>query len=142
MDEQENGMEISGTEPKDVEALEAELRATLRHVAAPEGFTDRVMARVQQREAERELRARQSRGFGGMYRRVQRNTGVWSSIAAMLLLAAGGNVAYQRHERQERQAVVVQQQMDLAMELTSHALDNVQGGLDRSPAGQFLNGIK
>ncbi len=125
--------ELSTTE---IEETESELRHGLRHVPAPEGFSDRVMARVAQRESARKAVARKP-AFGGLHR----NAGVWTSIAAALVLAVGGNVLHIRHERQEREAAQVQAQMDLAMELTGHALDHVQGNLDRSPAGQFLNGL-
>jgi len=126
----------------EVEQTEAELRGALQHVAAPEGFTDRVMARVHEREVGRALRAKQQSGFGGFVKRVERHAAVWTSIAAMLLLSAGGGVMYTRHQQEERRAAEVQRQMDFAMELTSHALENVQDGLDHSTAGQFLNGIK
>ena len=55
----------------------------------------------------------------------------------MLLLAVGGDVTYLRHQRTEREAAKVQQQMDLAMQLTSHALDQVDTGLERSHASRF-----
>ena len=126
----------------ELEGIEAELRTHLRHVAAPEGFADRVMARVEQREAARAERAKQKRGFTGVVRRLERHAAVWTAIAAMLLLSAGGGVMYTRHEREEARAAEVQRQMDLAMELTGHALEQVQGGLDRSTAGQFLNELK
>lgn len=120
----------------EIEETESELRDGLRHVPAPEGFSDRVMARVAHRESARKAVARKP-VFGGLHR----NAGVWTSIAAALVLAVGGNVMHTRHERHEREAAQVQAQMDLAMELTGHALDQVQGNLDRSPAGQFLNGL-
>ena len=127
-------MELS---PREAEAIEAELRQGLRHVPAPAGFTDRVMARVAEREAARQVRSSKMVAFAGLHR----NAGVWTSIAAALLLAVGGNVMYTRHVHQEREAAQVQAQMDLAMELTGHALDQVQGNLDKSPAGQLLNSL-
>ena len=123
--------------PKEVEDMEDELRESLRHVPAPAGFSDRVMARVAQKEATRKARERQKSFFGGLHR----NAGVWTSIAAALVLAVGGNVMHTRHEREEREAAQVQAQMDLAMELTGHALDQVQGNLEKSPAGQLLDSL-
>jgi type VI protein secretion system component VasF len=134
VDEQGIGTEQNGL---DVSAVENELRQSLQHVPAPDGFADRVMARVAEREAARTSRpasARQSTsGFSGMHR----NTGWWTAIAAMLLLAVGGDITYLRHQRTEREAAKVQKQMDLAMELTSHALDKVDVGLERSHAARY-----
>lgn len=121
----------------DVSAVESELRQSLQHVPAPDGFADRVMARVAEREAARTVRPVRARyssaGFGGMHR----NAGWWTAIAAMLLLAVGGDVTYLRHQRTEREAAKMQQQMDLAMQLTSHALDEVDVSLERSHASRY-----
>jgi hypothetical protein len=121
----------------EVAAVEAELREGLKHIAAPDGFTDRVMARVAAREAKRQVVTKKT-VFAGLHR----NAGVWTSIAAALVLAVGGNLLHVRHEQKEREAAQVQAQMDLAMELTGHALDQVQSNLDDSTAGQILNGLK
>jgi hypothetical protein len=121
----------------EVAEIEEGLRQGLRHVPAPEGFTDRVMARVAQREASRQVRVQKKAAFAGLHR----NAGVWTSIAAALVLAVGGGVIHTRHVEQEREAAQVQAQLDLAMELTGHALDHVQGNLDKSPAGQLLNSL-
>ncbi|SEC28992.1 anti-sigma factor [Terriglobus roseus] len=128
-----------GTEQNDldVSAVESELRQSLQHVPAPDGFSDRVMARVAEREAARKSRLvptrQSSSGFGGMHR----NAGWWTAIAAVLLLAVGGDLTYLRHKRVEREAAQMQQQMDLAMQLTSHALDKVDVSLERSHAGRY-----
>jgi hypothetical protein len=55
----------------------------------------------------------------------------------MLLLAVGGDIVHLRHQRQDREATKVQQQMDLAMQLTSHALDEVDVGLGHSHAARY-----
>jgi hypothetical protein len=125
--------------------VEDRLRQTLRHVEAPPGFTDRVMARVAEREAGRTQRAdvqrkKLSRGFVGMHRQA----GWWTAVAAALVLSLGGGAMFQHHQREqeaEAQAQEAQAQLDLALQLTSHALNQVQGGLDRSPAGQILKGL-
>ena len=121
----------------DVSAVEHQLRQTLQHVPAPDGFTDRVMARVAEREAARTARPVRAKyssaGFSGMHR----TAGWWTAIAAMLLLAVGGDLTYLRHQRTEREAAKVQQQMDLAMQLTSHALDQVDVSLERSHAARY-----
>jgi len=133
----DEGSVRTGQDDLDESVVESELRQALKHVPAPDGFTDRVMGRVNQREAGRGSRPAPAKsfsaGFGGMHR----NAGWWPAIAAMLLLAMGGDIAYLRHQRTEREAANVQQQMDLAMQLTSHALDEVNVSLERSHAGRY-----
>jgi hypothetical protein len=115
------------------EALERELRQSLQHVPAPDGFTDRVMARIADRESQA-MKPVRRKTFAGM----QTSGAWWAGIAAALMMAVGGgNALHVRHQRQEREAAAVQAQMDMAMQLTSHALNEVQIGLDRSPAGKF-----
>jgi hypothetical protein len=123
--------------PGEVAEIEEGLRRGLKHVAAPEGFTDGVMARVAAREKSRLVLAQKKAPFVGLHR----NAGVWTSIAAALVLAVGGGLIHTRHVEQEREAAQVQAQLDLAMELTGHALDHVQGNLDKSPAGQLLESL-
>jgi hypothetical protein len=116
-------------------AVEAELRHCLAHVPAPEGFTDRVMARVSAKAVVRKQAQRRA-----LFAKAPQPAAWWMAIAAMLLLAVGGDVAYLHHERQQREAAVQQdaeQQMDRAFQLTNHALDQVQGGIDRTQAGKF-----
>ena len=133
----DDGSVRTGQDDLDVSVIEAELRQALQHVPAPEGFTDRVMGRVTQREAARGSRPVPARSFGVGFGGMHSSTGWWTAIAAMLLLALGGDITYLRHQRTEREAAKVQQQMDLAMQLTSHALDQVDGSLERSHAGRY-----
>ncbi len=120
-------------ELKEIEAAESELRRELQHVPAPDGFTDRVMARIVEREARPPKSVRR-----GMTARMRPYGAWWAGIAAGLIVAVGGGDAlFVHHQRQEREAAAVQAQMDIAMQLTSHALNQVQIGLDRSPAGKF-----
>lgn len=115
--------------------IEQELRHCLQHVPAPEGFTGRVMARVEDRE-----RARTGRASKGsrMSAGTASHAGWWVAVAAALALAVGGgDVLHLRHLRQQREAAAVQAQLDLAMQMTNHALNEVGVGLDRSPIGRF-----
>ena len=117
----------------EIKAIERDLREGLRHVPAPHGFTDRVMARV----AEREPPATKPLHWN-VLSRMRSHDAWWAGIAASLLVAIGGGDALLvRHQRHAKQEAVVQAQLDTAMQLTSHALNEVQIGLDRSPAGKF-----
>ena len=95
--------------------LEQELKQGLWRVPAPEGFADRVMERVAQRE-QRRLRVMP-----------QRISPVWQAgIAAMLLISILFGAAEMVHRRQERrQAEIVQHQFDVAMRVTGRTLDGV-----------------
>ena len=117
----------------EIEHLESGLRQQLRHVAAPQGFTDRVMVRVAARERTAAPRRTHTVGFA----QGNRHAGWISAIAAMLLVAVGGDVLHLRHQRQEREAAQAQQQVDRAMELTSHALNEVELNLGRTHAGRY-----
>ena len=119
----------------DLKKTEEELRQSLTHVPAPDGFTDRVMERVaaRGRAAERPL------GQSGVLLGMRQHAGWWTSLAAMLALALGGSDAmHVRHQRHAREAAAAQAQVDLAMQLTNHALNEVETGLERSPAGRFV----
>jgi hypothetical protein len=94
--------------------FEEELGQALGGLDAPEGFADRVMARVERREWQR----RSSR--------VSR----WQlAIAAGLVVVCaglGGQRVYERHEGE-----VAAQQFGLAMRVTTRSLNNVDRGLGR-----------
>lgn len=115
-------------------SIEEQLRDSLRHVPAPEGFTDRVMSRIGDTGGRRaKVLSMRSSTFGN----VAPYGSLWAGIAAALLVAAGGGGMYVHQQRQAREAAAVQAQIDMAMQLTSHALNEVQIGLHRSPAGRF-----
>lgn len=115
--------------------LESSLRQALRHVPAPEGFAGRVMARVAAEGAHTASSAGGGRPAGMLLH--MRPAAAWgTAVAAALLLAVGGgNAMHLHHERQREQAA--QQEVDLAMQLTNHALNEVEVNLHRSHAGKF-----
>ena len=118
---------------KELAAIEEVLRRSLRHVPAPEGFAQRVQARIAEREVNRHLRAAPVRSTSGVFAGEGRRVAWWTAIAAMLALSVGADVLYVRHERQQ----AAQAKVDYAMQLTTHALDEVEMGVNRSPAGRF-----
>ncbi len=122
----------------EVEATEAELRHALRHVAAPAGFTERVMQRAAARSADAH-RVQATTGRRGLHFFSNAHRAGWlTAVAAMLLLTVGGgDLLHLRHERQMREAAAAEARVDLAMQLTGRALAQVETGLNRSPAGRF-----
>jgi hypothetical protein len=102
--------------------LEQDLKQRLSRVPAPEGFVDRVMERVAQKE-QRRLRVIP-----------QRISPVWqAAIAAMLLICVSFGAAELVHRQQERrQAEIVQHQFDVAMRVTGRTLDGVGERISRA----------
>lgn len=92
-------------------SLEPELKNALRRVPAPEGFAERVLARV--KEPHREPR----RPW-------------WRAVAATFLLAAilGGWGAHQMLERR-REGERAREQVLLALRITGEKLANAQRGV-------------
>lgn len=107
--------------------LEQELRASLRPRSAPEGFMDRVLARVEEsprREPTRWLRKSISKPV------------MRGAIAATLLLAVGIG-GYFEHQRERQIAGEhARQQVLLALRITSSALQDVRNKLDRDYANR------
>ncbi len=94
--------------------FEQELTRAMHGVDPPEGFTDQVMARVQQ---DTPVHAK----VLWMPRRVQQWTG--GAIAAALLAGVFfGEEIHLRHQREQ----AAQQQFELAMRITDRTLEHVQ----------------
>ena len=115
-----------------IEELEHDLRACMRHVPAPEGFTDRVMQRVATREA-----ARKQKSSFVAFASAHKRAGWWTLVAATLLFAIGGDMVHLHRVREERRATEAQQQLDLALQLTNHALDQVDTSMERTSGARF-----
>ncbi|MGO8720656.1 MAG: hypothetical protein ACLQMO_15795 [Acidobacteriaceae bacterium] len=101
-------------------AFEQELRAGLRPRSAPEGFADRVLARIEKvPERTPVLRAIQKPMVRG-------------AIAAALLLALGTG-AYIEHQRERQIAGEhARQQVLLALRITSSTLQDVRNKVDKN----------
>lgn len=118
---------------EETNAAEAELRAELKRVAAPAGFADRLMARVETEQtkqgAQPQRGAQLQRGKLLMFRSPVARTWIGGAIAAMLTLGVfvGGEIR-ERREEQRR----VQQEFDTAMRVTDHALEQTRGQLARA----------
>ena len=120
-----------GREPQDSEndgfdreleaAFEQELRASLQAVPAPDGFADRVLARVED-PPHHEPVPRPVRTI--------RNPIVRGAIAAALLLSVGAG-GYIEHQRERQIAGEhARQQVLLALRITSSTLQDVRNKVD------------
>lgn len=111
--------------------IEQRLREALVHVPAPEGFEERVMARADASHVKPER-------VPGTLLRMTPRAAWWTAAAAMLALTVGGGDAlHVRHQHTLQQERAAEAEVDLAMQLTSHALNEVELDLDKSPAGRF-----
>jgi len=123
--------------------FEEKLKGELARVPAPEGFADRVMARVAaQNHAEATKRGKVLAFRPGMIPRSR----IWMTVAAAVLIAVatGSGVRVEQHlaqqaaeQRQEHaKAELAQQQFALAMQVTSRTLVEVQERIGKAGAKQ------
>ena len=83
--------------------LEEQLKEALARKAAPDGFAERVAARARERQMTRSSAPR------------------WAAAAAVLVMLAGGGVAYRHH-----QGEVAKEQVMTAMKITAVKLHRIQ----------------
>ena len=108
----------------EVTPMEEHLRQSLRHVSPPPGFTDRVIHRVTSRTRSRQQTI------------LRFSRSAWLAAAAALVLSVTcGEMLHVRHQQQAEAAA--EAELDRALQLTSHAMDEVQTGVERSPAGRY-----
>jgi len=95
--------------------LEEELKAALQREAPSEGFAGRVLARV----AERDRQRQQSRRWFALP--VLR----WA-VAAVIIVVAGGGFEYHKQVQERREGEQAKRQVMLALRITSAKLQEVQ----------------
>lgn len=99
--------------------IDHELRDALRRKQAPADLAERVLARINEQPAVRQA-APASSGAQGMRR--------WLAAAAVLAVAAGGAERYYTQQR-AAEAARVQQELRIALQITSDTLAVVQSKL-------------
>ena len=108
--------------------MDNELRDALRRKQAPADLADRVLARINEQQASAwqdgatSIRVRQ--GYGGQS--VRR----WLAAAAVLAVAAGGAERYYT-QQQAAEAARVQEELRIALQITSDTLAVVQSKLSQ-----------
>jgi hypothetical protein len=120
---------MSVNQPEEMFAFEQELKQAMRAVDPPEGFADRLMARVEAPGAS--VRSK----VLTMARRPQ--TWVGGAVAAAVLV--GALVGDQAHVRRQREKTLqAQQQFEAAMRITGETLDEARQQLQRAgvPVGE------
>lgn len=93
--------------------LEDDLRAALRPVDPPEGFEQRVMARLDS-------------GGGPVRRPAARAFSSWAAAAAGLAFASVAGIAVYNHQQEQRRGLEARDQLVLALQITGKKLDAVR----------------
>jgi len=107
--------------------MDRELRAGLRPLPAPDGFADRVLARVQEADGPRSIAFRKGTGFAGQWR--------WAA-AAVLLLAIGLGAVW-AHQRQRRiEGERMRDQVLLALRITGTTIHAMQSQVAQNSHNQ------
>jgi ferric-dicitrate binding protein FerR (iron transport regulator) len=96
--------------------LDDELRNALKRKEPPEGFADRVLARLEHAPRERKLMRRPA----SLWRRPALR---WVAVAAACLLAVAGIARYQHQQRVRAQAEQASRQAVWALEMASTELN-------------------
>lgn len=102
--------------------IDDELREALRRKQAPADLADRVLARINEQPAQQRQAGPTSSGQG-----VRR----WLAAAAVLAVAAGGAERYYTQQRQAAEAARVQEELRIALQITSETLVVVQSKLSQ-----------
>ena len=103
--------------------IDNELRDALRRKQAPSDLADRVLARINSGEAE--MQPQTSRSGAGSHPVLR-----WLAAAAVLAVAAGGAERYYT-QQQAAEAARVQQELRMALQITSDTLAAVQSKLSQ-----------
>lgn len=130
-----------GTEwrPED-DAHADEIRAGLQRVEAPAGFTDRLLARVALREREA-VRCEVGARPGVL---LQLSRPVWRAAlaAAALLAITAGSLRVEHVRAEHRRADEAAAQLDTALQVTSHALNQVSARLETTEFGTVQRALE
>ena len=100
--------------------LEHDLRDAFRRKQAPADLADRVLARINEEPGP-------SRQAGPASSGVRR----WLAAAAVLAIAAGAAGQYYEHQRQAAETARVQEELRIALQITSETLARVQSKLSQ-----------
>ncbi len=98
-----------------------ELKRALERMEPPEGFTERVLARVAAERRRPSFRERLAAWLTGP--RLQ-----WAVAGALCLLIVAG-VGYQRHAERQAEGERAKEQVMLALQITAHEIHIAQQGV-------------
>ncbi|MES2394188.1 MAG: hypothetical protein V4555_21325 [Acidobacteriota bacterium] len=124
--------------PEEMNEFEQRLAQAMKHLDAPEGFADRVMARAASvADAPRSGLRHADHGTGKvlvMLRRqwISPQTRTWVSGALAASLVAGVFMASQVHERREKARVLATQQFEESQRITDQAMEKARAQLKRA----------
>lgn len=138
---EDNNMEVTEIGPGQESLPEQQMRAALGRVEAPEGFTGRLMARVEMLPQKHAATARVSGGRGVLLRFTQPVWRLGYAAAAVLAISAGAlHVEHARAERRKADLAVAQ--FDAALQVTNHALNQVSASLETTRFGAVQRALE
>lgn len=111
--------------------LDQELRKALQRDSAPEGFTEKVLARVREEEA------RQPQVPSGLLAFISRPAFRLAATAALFLAMIGGVAGYRRYEQQQEAGKAAKQQLMKALRVTGTKLQYAQQKVGEVEAQQY-----
>jgi hypothetical protein len=104
---------------------EDDLRSALERKDPGAGFTQRVMARINQSEAKASSPGRWPRALLRLWWPVRLRTGLATALVVVLAVSAWMGVAHYRHIQEERAGEMAKQQAVLALRITTTKLNHV-----------------
>ena len=139
-DDLQSWTEHDGTTASD-EAMARSMRALLCRVEAPEGFTERMLARVEASAPDVGARHMERPRRGVLLQFTRPAWRAAYAAAALLALTAGG--LHLEHARAEqRRAEQASAQFDTALQVTDHALNHVSAKLETTEFGQVQRALE
>lgn len=116
-------------EPLPADSLEQDLFTALRHVDAPEGFADRLMARALQEPAP----ASRAASRGKLLARPVVRPWLGGAVAAALIAGLfATETAMEHHRARERRVQQATEQFETAERITDHALEQARRQIDQA----------
>lgn len=121
---------MSGTEDFETK-IEHELRDALKREAAPEGFAERVLARVRQDEAQK------ASTWSGLLGLVRQPAFRFAALAAVFVAMIGGVAEYRRYEQEQQAGRESKRQLMQALRVTGAKLQYAHQKVEGIGAQQF-----
>ncbi len=119
-----------------------QVRTALRRLDAPEGFTDRVMAGAEQQSQTRWSARSDAGGRRGVLLRLNRPVWRAAYAAAAVLALTAGTLRVEHRRTEQRRADMAAAQLDTALEVTNHALDQVSAKLETTEFGEVQRALE
>ncbi|HYG99071.1 MAG TPA: hypothetical protein VD837_08060 [Terriglobales bacterium] len=119
-----------------MDSLEQELRNALRREPTPDGFMERVLARVRHEETARES------SWAAMFAFMRRPAFRVAATAAVFLVMLGGLTEYRSHQQEKQAGEAAKRQLMLALRITGSKLQYAQQKVEAVESRQYYGIVK